>query len=173
MSTLAYALLTTKRDEAPSGESTSKSPPGVSSYIDVVAALVPAEVLTLHAVILSFTTKTMQDAAGKSITEITEPGTLKWAFIGLLILSVMLYVFPRISKKDRLDWFRVAIPPAAFVAWTMLQKATAFDAVWPELGEAPRTVVALFGAVVLGMFATILAKKADKKNPVAAGGANP
>ena len=171
MSTLAYATLTTRRDEAPSGESTSKSPPGVTSYIDAVAALVPAEVLTLHAVILSFTTETRQDAAGKSITEITEPGTLTGAFFGLLLLSVVLYVVPRVLKKDRFDWLRATIPPAAFVAWTMLQRATAFDAVWPGLGEAPRTVVALFVAVVLGVIATALAKKADQRNPANAGGA--
>jgi ABC-type enterochelin transport system permease subunit len=165
MSTLAYATLTTRREQAPPGESTSKSPPGVTSFIDAVAALVPAEVLTLHAVILSITTKTMQDASGNSITEITEPGTLVWAFIGLLLLSVVLYVVPRISKKDWWDCLRAIIPPAAFVAWTMLQRATAFDAVWPELGEAPRTVIALFGAVVLGVMATLLARKADNKKP--------
>jgi hypothetical protein len=164
MSTLAYATLTTKRDKAPSGESTSNSPPGITSYIDAVAALVPAEVLTLHAVILSFTTKTGQDTAGNSITEITEPGTLAWAFIGFILLSIVLYIMPRVSDMNRWDWLRAAIPPIAFVAWTMLQRATAFDAVWPELGEAPRTVVALFGVVILGVMATALAKIADKKN---------
>jgi hypothetical protein len=166
MSTLAYAILTTRRDEAPPGKSTSDSPPGVTSYLDAVAALVPSEVLTLHAVILSFTTKTIQDSAGNSITEITEPGVLVWAFFGLLFLSIMLYLVSRSSKKNRLDWLRAIIPPLAFVVWTMLQKATAFDAVWPQLGEAARTVIALFGAVILGAIATVLARKADKKSPV-------
>lgn len=165
MSTLAYSALTSRRDDAPPRTSESASPPDVKSFIDAVAALVPAEVLTLHAVILSFTTKTEQSQEGNSITTITEPGTLEWAFFGLLLLSVVLYVVPRLRRKDPLDFFRAAIPPAAFVAWTMLQRATAFDAVWPELGEAPRTVAALFGAVVLGLIATQLAKQADKKPP--------
>jgi hypothetical protein len=172
MSTLAYATLTTARDEAPPGESTSTSPPGLGSYADAVAALVPAEVLSLHAVILSFTTTTAQDTAGNSITTITESVTLTWAFFGLIILSVALYVIPRLRTKNRLDFIRAVIPPAAFVAWTMLQRATAFDAVWPGLGEAPRTVVALFAAVVFGVLATALANRADKSKPPAGGGAN-
>ena len=164
MSTLAYAILTTKREEV-SGSSKS-----VTRYVDAVSALVPAEVLSMHGVILAITMKTTQD--GKTITEITDPITLAWAFWGLLILSMVLYVVPRFSGWDRRDWIRVLIPPVAFVVWTMLQRSTAFDAVCPELGDAPRTVIALFGAVVLGVFATLLAKKADKKDPAAAGKTN-
>lgn len=170
MSTLTYAILTTLREDQPSGESTSTSPPGVKTYIDAVTALVPAEVLTLHAVILSFTTETMKGDGGKVITKITDPKTLAWAFIGLLLMSIVLYVVPRVTKKDPLDWFRAAIPPLAFVAWTMLQKATAFDVVYPGLEEAPRTVIALFMAAVLGVIATKLSNKADQKPPVTAGG---
>ena len=72
MSTWAYAALTTKRINSPSGTSTSTSPPGMSTYIDAVAALVPAEVLALHATIFSLTTKTDLDQAGKLITTITD-----------------------------------------------------------------------------------------------------
>lgn len=172
MSTLVYALLTNKREVALPGTSMSESPPGVTSYVDAIAALVPAEVLSLHAVILSFTTTTSQDANGDSTTTITEPGTLLFAFIGFLILSVVLYVIPRFRVWNRLDYIRVAIPPAAFTAWTMLQKATAFDAVCPELGQAPRTVIALFGAVLLALVASSLAKSADKKNPSGSVGTN-
>ncbi len=107
MSTLAYAQFTTSREEAQPNTSTSTSPPGVSTYIDALAALVPAEVLTLHALILSVTTK-VQDSA----TTITAPETLSWAFLGLLIVSMGLYVAPRLLAKkwDTLDWFRMAIP---------------------------------------------------------------
>jgi len=163
MGTLAYALLTTRREEGAPGTTTSKSPPGVSTYVDALAALVPAEVLTLHALILSVTTKTVNGT-----TEITQPGTLSWAFFGLLILSVVLYVAARLvagGKWDRLDYLRTAIPPLAFVGWTMLQRATAFDAVFPNLAQAPRTVVALFLGVVLGLVAAALAYKADQKKP--------
>jgi len=162
MSTLAYAAFTTKREQAAPNTSTSQSPPGVSTYVDAFAALVPAEVLTLHALILPVTTRTVNAA-----TEITHPGTLSWAFLGLLLLSVVLYVAPRLvaGKWDRLDYLRTAIPPLAFVGWTMLQRATAFDAVFPNLAEAPRTVGALFLGVVLGLVAAALAYKADQKKP--------
>jgi hypothetical protein len=162
MSTLGYQALTTNRDKAIPGTSTSQSPPGVSTYVDAFAALVPAEALSLHALILSVTTKT-----SNATTQITEPETLSWAFYGLIILCAVLYVAPRlVSRKwDRLDYLRIAIPPLAFVGWTMLQKSTAFDAVLPGLGEAPRTVIALFLGVLLGLGAAALAYKADQKHP--------
>lgn len=80
-------------------------------------------------------------------------------------MSVVLYAVPRLRRWDRLDFLRAAIPPVAFVAWTMLQRATAFDAVWPQLGQAPRTVIALFVAVLLGVLAAALAYSADQKKP--------
>jgi hypothetical protein len=120
-------------------------------------------VLTLHAVILTFTTKT--DAGA---TTITDKGTLAYAFYGLVGLAVLLYVVGRlIAKKwDRLDYARVIIPPLAFVGWTMLQRATAFDAVAPgKLSEGGRAVIALFLGVLLGLLAAALAYKADQKEP--------
>lgn len=164
MSTLAYAALTTRREQAAPGTSSSSSPPGVRTYMDAVAALVPAEVLTLHGVILSFTT-TAQDQSGKSMTVISEPATLFWSFFGLLVMSIVLYIVPRLRKWDRLDYVRTLIPPIAFLAWTMLQRTTAFDAVLPQLASAPRTVIAMFIAVLLGLVATALANKADQKEP--------
>jgi hypothetical protein len=113
-------------------------------------------------VILSFTTKTQG-----STTTITEAGTLAWAFYGLLAVSIFLYVLPRLHAGtwDRLDYLRATIPPLAFVGWTMLQRATAFDAVCPDLGAPQRSAIALFLGVVLGAVATVLAYKADQKNP--------
>lgn len=162
MSTLAYAQITTKREEAQPNTSTSTSSPGVKTYVDALAALVPAEVLTLHALILSVTTKVQNN-----VTTISAPETLSWAFLGLIIVSVGLYVAPRLLAKkwDALDWARMAIPPLAFIGWTMLQRATAFDAIFPGMLDASRTVVALFLAVLLGASATALAYKADQKQP--------
>ncbi len=167
MSTYSYAVLTTRREEAERSSFTD-SPPGVSAYVDMLAALVPAEVLALHAAILPVTTKTVN-----ATTEIIQPGTLFWAFFGLLLLSVVLYAVPRLTagKWDRLDYLRTAIPPLAFVGWTMLQRATAFDAVFPNLAEAPRTIIALFLGVVLGLVAAALAYKADQKPSGAASAA--
>jgi hypothetical protein len=165
MSTLAYAALTTKRKEAKPGFSASTSPPGVKGYVDALAALVPAEVLTLHGVILSYTTRTQQDQAGNSVTAITDPGPLRWSFFGLIVVSVVLYSVPRVRTWDRLDFVRMIIPAAAFVAWTMLQRATAFDAICPQCGNASRTSIALFCAVLLGVLANQLAYSADRKSP--------
>jgi hypothetical protein len=162
MSTLAYAAFTTNRELAAPGTSKSTSPPGVSTYVDALAALVPAEVLTLHALILSVTTKTTDGT-----TQILFPVPLSRAFYGLVVLSIVLYVVPRLvnAKWDRLDYVRVIIPPLAFLGWTMLQRATAFDAIFPHLGGASRTVLALFLGVLLGIVAGALAYKADQKQP--------
>ena len=52
MSTLAYAALTSRRERSPQGRTESEASPGVGTYVDTLAALVPAEVLALHAAIL-------------------------------------------------------------------------------------------------------------------------
>lgn len=161
MSTFAYAALTTTRDQA-----TETSPTGIPAYVDAMAALVPAEILGLHAMILSVTTTTTTDATGEVTTTITEASTLQGAFWGLAALSVVLFVVPRIKVWTRSDYFRMFIPPLAFVVWCMLQKTTAFDAVQSGLAEAPRTVIALFAAVVLGVFAGSLAMKAERTGTV-------
>lgn len=159
MSTLAYALLTTSRDNAAPGTSTSTSPPGVRTYVDALAALVPTEVLTLHAVFVSVTTK-----VEGSTTTITQPGILAGAFFGLLLLSSILYASWRVLAKkwERLDYLRMLIPPLALFGWTMLQRSTAFDAVFPRVEEATRTIGAVFLAVGLGLAAAALAYKADQ-----------
>jgi len=164
MSTVANAALTSKREEAAPGTSTSSSPPGTRTYVDALAALVPAEVLTAHAVILSFTTET-HDVGGQSTIVITAPGTLKAVFFALIGLSMLIYFVARIKDKrwDRLDYARMLVPAAAFVGWTMLQKATAFDAVAPDLSQAPRNAIAIIGAIVLGIVAAALAYQADQK----------
>lgn len=162
MSTLAYAAITTRRDRSRSRASMTSEPPGLKTYVDAFAALVPAEVLTAHALLLAVTTKTTEAA-----TEIVDAVTLAWSFYGLILTALVLYVVPRIKagKWDRLDYFRAAIPPLAFVGWTMLQRATAFDAVCPDMREAPRTAIAIFLGIGLGLATTFLAGKADQKQP--------
>lgn len=77
MSTLAFAALTNRREDARPGSSETESP-GMKTYVDALAALVPAEVLTLHGVILSATTKIGTDSAGHSVTSVSEQPTLFW-----------------------------------------------------------------------------------------------
>ena len=190
MSTIAYAQLTTKREEAAPGKSSTTSGPGIRSYIDSFAALVPTEVLTLHALIVAATTKTATAAAapaagvvptlgasGAQATATTQSlGTtttilpdgvqpLTTAFWLLIVLSVVLYAVPRYfgGKWDKFDFIRASIAPLAFVGWTMLQRATAFDAAFPSVSSVERTVYALILGAVLGGVTAALAAKADDK----------
>ena len=128
--------------------------------MDALTSLVPAEVLALHAVIV--TAVTTED---QGVSTITELATASTAFYALVALAIAFYIAGKASAKtwDRWDFLRMLIPGGAFVAWAMLQKTTVFDAVYPDLGPAPRTVTALFGAVVLGLAANVLAYKADDK----------
>ncbi|HXA57633.1 MAG TPA: hypothetical protein VNW94_00570 [Streptosporangiaceae bacterium] len=141
----------------------------VKNFVDTLTALVPAEVLVAHAVILQTTTKSGKDAAGKQVTTITDPAVLKWAFVGLTVLSVILYVAGRRGAGwSRLDFARAAIPPLAFVGWTMLQTSSAFDAIAPGVSSAARVSIAVIGAIALGALAGTLGAKAQEQTPPAA-----
>ena len=163
MSTIAYGALTRKRIEAEPRKSLNEQPPGVRTYIDTFAALVPAEVLALHALIISFATETVNGQ-----TRITHGATVSVVFWVLTGLSILLYFFGRLGGKEKLqvwDALRAPIPPLAFVGWTMLQKVTAFDAVAPGVPSVSRIAMAAIGAVVLGAASSLLANVADRSVP--------
>jgi hypothetical protein len=159
MSTVAYAQLTNRRDLATPGTSSTTSP-GIGTYADALSALVPAEVLSVHALVISATTEMTNNG-----TVITDVSTLRVAFWGFIVLSVGFYIVPRWfgGRLDGLDIARALIPPLAFVGWAMLQRTTAFDAAFPSVTDTQRTVVALFLAVVLAGGAATLAYSADQK----------
>ncbi len=161
MSTLAYAALTTRRDLAEARTSRKEAPPGVGTWVDALAALVPAEILLAHAVIISIATAAGDAQGSREAIN----GTLVVAFVALCILSAALYAVPRLMKGmwDWLDCARVFIPPLAFVGWTMLQRPAAFDAVWPQLLPVQRMVGAVLLALVLGLAAGALGYQADKR----------
>ncbi len=168
MSSMLYGAISAKREAAPAGQSTDTSAPGVGTYIDALAALVPAEVLGLHAIILSFCTKTNNGA-----TEITESSTLKWAFWVLLVLATLLFAAGRWQAKAPgvkspvllMTLVQAVIPAAAFVAWTMLLKVSAFDAVASGLATGARDTIAVVAAVVLGVIAGLLGYKLNQASP--------
>jgi hypothetical protein len=169
MSTVAYGALTEARKST--AEGTVKESTGLGTYIDVLAALVPAEVLAAHAVILTYATETKEDpTTHKAVVSITEPGALKATFWVLLVFSVCLFFAGRWLKKGakRFNWrgdlFRLALPPSAFVAWTMIQKNTAFDALTDWHGNG-RTIFAILIAVGLSGLATLLSVSADRSAP--------
>lgn len=127
--------------------------------------------------------------ATASIAAITAPETLKAAFWALIVLSLLLYLVPRgydawkaakppvsgwywYRQLRFLDWISATIPPLSFVAWTMLQRTTAFDAAFPHVAEANRTVFGLFLAVVLLAVSGWVAFKpiTSKESPQQGGG---
>lgn len=164
MSTLAYAALTAKRQDTASttntkGKSFTIGQPGMGGWLDAVAALVPAEVLALHGLVVSLTT-TNKDGAWK----ILHPVELRWSFLVLTVFSVGFYWMGlKLAQRKLEGWHlaRAVIPGLAFVAWTMLQRATAFDAVLPRMPLVARTLVALGIAVLLWAAARLLASEAD------------
>src|ERR1700730_10999912 len=134
MSTFAYGDKTRNLVNATPGTGSA-----VKNFVDPLTALVPSEVLVAHAVILQATSKPGKDAAGKPVTTISDPTVLKWAFVGLTVLSVILYLAGRRGAgRSRLDFARAARPPLAFVGWTMLQTGSAVDAIAPVGGPAAR-----------------------------------
>ncbi len=171
MSTLAYAKLTNVRDDTDPREAADGAKPGVNKYVDAMAALVPAEVLALHAMLITILTESTEgETDADTIITILEPGTLEWSFWGLVLLTVILYLLGRGWKHaNGLDWLRMLVPPGAFVAWTMLQPSTAFDAVFPDISSPTRMTIAVFAAVILGALATWLAGKAEAGPPPANG----
>ncbi len=178
MSTVAFGALTTRREKSDSGTSKTDQPPGLNSYIDILAALVPAEVLAIHAIIIAAVTAT--NPAGQ--TQITQPGTLRLAFWLLAGLATVLFVLGRrpaptpadvlqqsgtsVPRWQHLEWqdlIRVAIPPAAFVGWTMLEPTSAWNVVVPGMSTGTRTLIALVGAVLLAAVTKAMASHSDNK----------
>jgi hypothetical protein len=169
LSTLVYGALTRKREEATAHKSTTASPPGVKTYVDALTALVPAEVLALHAFMVEATTNTKK-IHGKAVTTVTDAGALEATFWVCIGLSVLLFVTSRlIAAKGRWrgwDYARALVPPIAFVLWTIVQKSTAWDAVSPDsLTEATRALIGASGAVVLGVAAAALGIQLNKSEP--------
>lgn len=186
MSSVAFGALTTRREESPSGTSTTTQPPGLNSYIDILAALVPAEVLAIHSLVIA----TLATSNAQGATQINELSTLRWAFWLLMGLSVVLFVLGRRpvpapppppaaggqpahgalrslgrgwQRWEWQDWIRLAIPPAAFAGWVMLEPASAWNAVAPHMSSGMRTLVALVDAVLLAALTKALAAHADNK----------
>lgn len=159
MSSLAYGALTRKRVQADPGTSDTTEPPGLKTYVDALAALVPAEVLTVHAVVISQATD-IKDATAT----ITAPAQLGFFFWFLVGLSIVLFLIGRESVIPKgWDWARMLIPPTAFVGWTMLQPTTAFDAVAPGFIPDWRWALGLALAIVVGISAGLLGVVADRK----------
>jgi hypothetical protein len=185
MSTLLYAAATRQRSadqarEAPTAASRYAAAVGLSpapaegatakSYVATLAALVPAEVLALHAFMLEATTTTKAWGSPAAQRAISAPAALRATFWVCLGLAPLIYVAGRAGPNSGgrrwviWDVLRAAVPAAAFTLWVILQKSTAWDAVSPDsLSEGSRALVGAAGAIVLGVVATMLSLPDDKK----------
>jgi hypothetical protein len=162
MSSLIYGIVTAKRSVAPAGQSQSDAAPGMGTYVDTLAALVPAEALALYAgFVVPYTTQTVS-VDGEDMTVISDPRLLQWSCVGLLALSSLLYLVGRrrVLLKPS-DLLRLFIPPTAFTGWMLVQNPGVWDSWWPGSSLGERTVVAAFAAVVLGVAASLLGQQAD------------
>jgi hypothetical protein len=114
-----------------------------------VAALFPADVLTVHAFILSKATTT--DADGN--TTITNAALLRESLLWLLLGTIVVYVIGRgLSKWSPTDVVRLLIPPIAFVVWAAVLGTTTSLTPWvtgltAPVGPLPKDVFVLIAAV--------------------------
>jgi hypothetical protein len=172
MGSFFYGYVTAKRVMADPGTSKTTQAPGMTTYIDTLSALVPAEALALYAGVVAPNTTRTASVRGKAATVISDPRLLGWSCVGLLVLSAALYVIGRYSvtrMRNGWDILRVLIPPAALAAWLLVQNPGVFDVWWPGSSLSEHLIVAAFGAVVLGILAKILGYQADQAQPAAAG----
>jgi hypothetical protein len=147
----------------------------MGTYIDALAALVPAEALAFYAGIVIPNATHTSSVNGRNVTVISNPGLLEWSCAGLLALSSLLYIVGR--KKGQLhpwDVLRFFIPPMAFAAWLLVQNPSVWDSWWPGSSIGARAVLAAFVAIVLGIAASALGQQADAMPGVlAVTGVNP
>ncbi len=134
----------------------------ISRWVDAAAALVPAEVLAIHAFVISLGTET-KGTGDSAATTFTHADGVAWSFYGMLILCLVFYLTGSRSFNWRGDFVRILIPAGAFIGWTMIQPNTAFDALGIKLDtEFGRPVAAVFLIVALGILSSVLAKKANE-----------
>lgn len=179
MSTLLYESLTNTREatkasapltaDAVKPDNTTVSKP-VSKLVDTVAALVPVEVLAAHAALLGAVSQSSNPGdQGPVQVAITDETWATRFWLALLVVAVALYAIPHLVKHgwDRWDFIRALIPAGAFAAWTILQKATLFDAVtdWTNLTRIGVGTFLALGAVIASK---ALAETAQEKTPQAA-----
>jgi hypothetical protein len=168
MSSFVYGFITAKRAAAPPGESQTTKAPAMTTYIDTVSALIPAEALALYAAIVAPNATKTASINGKTTTVISDSQLLGWSCAGLLLLSTALYLIGRYTNARYLspwDGLRALIPPAAFTAWMLVQNPGVFDVWWPDSNTEERVVIAAFAAVALGILAKILGYQADQQSP--------
>lgn len=137
----------------------------MKTYIDTLAALVPAETLVLYAGIVIPNVTTSISVAGKKATVISDPVLMVWSCAGLLVLSAALYFVGRFQKGAKFTGWDVPkflIPPASFAAWMLLENPSVWDVWWHRSSTSDRVVITAFAAIVLGILASALGYQVDQ-----------
>ncbi|MEO7268333.1 MAG: hypothetical protein ABIW49_03910 [Knoellia sp.] len=158
-SVLAFGQAESDGDEiAALGDATKET---VSHWQDTLVALVPAEVLAFHGVAMTLGTTTT-GTGDDTTTVITSPTEMLYVYWGLIIASFVLYLAGS-KNLSLINLARGLVAPAAFVLWTMIQPSTAFDALAWNPSTLLRVMIALGGAVLLGLLVKYLATLADSE----------
>ena len=141
--------------------------------MDALAALVPAEVLAVHAVIMQLAVKTTE-VKGKPQVVVDRSASLQVLYLVFTLLAGGLFLAARFFPANHVkapkplpsDIVRFLVPVLAFIAWSMLQPASMFDTLsWWNPDLAIRVGIALVAALVLGGAAWILGIRADAREP--------
>jgi cytochrome c biogenesis factor len=128
-----------------------------NKLLTTLAALVPADVLAAHAFVLSLTTKTVSETS----TEITEPFWLKWLFVGLVLITPILYLLgTKEPKPSRKDLIRMVIPMLAFVTWAALLGTSGLT---PWIGNTVPHVAIAGAAVVVAVLIIAMNARLTRK----------
>jgi hypothetical protein len=161
MSSVAAGALARKRAEAPQGKSKVEAHPGLKTYVDTLAALVPAEVLALHAALFAALTEKTGDRV-----VITERAWLEFSFYALIVFSVIFYL-AGYQKRRFNAWVLVEglIPPAAFVLWSMAQQTSAVNAAW-DLSDGGRQTLVILGTALVTLVAAAVPVAVDNAKAI-------
>jgi hypothetical protein len=173
VSALLYGALTAKRETTP-GDTTSDVAPGFKTYVDALAALVPAEVLAAALALtpVSSNSTRVEDGTSEATVNVTSHSDLKLTFYILFFLGPILYLIGHtkgLRTLSTLSWgdlARMFIPAFAFIGWMAAQHpSTLFDAA-VSVSDAKKAIFIVVGSIVLGALAARLGIRADKQNPV-------
>ncbi len=176
MSTLLYESLTSTRESTPANMAlTIDVPPPadkphekkeVNKFVDSVAALVPAEGLAIHLLILNAVTEKDETDPDALTVTFVEKDWAQWGWWLCLLAVLLLYLVPHAikGKFGFLDPIRMLIPVAAFIAWTWMIETSLFDAVTDWTDGKRAFLGAALGLAAL-LVSWVLAKKAQEQQP--------
>src|SRR5687767_180942 len=132
MSTLLYESLTSTRESTPANTAFTLDVPQpgdqpdekkeVNKFVDSVAALVPAEGLAIHLLILEAVTEKDETKPDELTLTFLENDWAQRGWWLCLVAVLVLYVVPHAlkGKFGILDPIRMLIPVGAFIAWTWM-----------------------------------------------------